>query len=421
MKILHVSTHDVWGGAAIAANRLHTGLRTVGEASTMFVAHRTGDGGGVLTFVPPRDLRSRVVRSLRRKSLERELDRYAKSRPADAELFSDDRSQHLGEPLRQMPSCDVLHLHWMSEFLDCRSLFDWIPGRMPVVWTLHDMNIFTGGCHFDAGCHKHRAKCGACPKLGSANEDDLSRQVWNRRQGAYSRMSSTQLQLVAPSRWMADEVRQSALLGRFPVAVIPHGLDLEAFAPRDRTFARDALGIPQTAKVLIFAAHSLGERRKGLQLLIEALAGLSDDRDLFLLVVGRHGVAEQSGIRCRSLGYVSNERLLSIAYSAADLCVVPTLQDAMPMIVIESMACGTPVVGFPVGCLPDIVRDDLNGLVVTQQDSQALRDGIRGLFARPETLTEMRPKCRETAVEGYSLEILARRHISLYQQLMARN
>ncbi len=93
MKIVHVSTHDVWGGAAIAAHRLHTGLRAIGEESTMFVANRTGDGRGVLAFDPPRDFGSRLVRTLRRKSLARELSRYAKSRPDDTELFSDDRSQ----------------------------------------------------------------------------------------------------------------------------------------------------------------------------------------------------------------------------------------------------------------------------------------------------------------------------------------
>ena len=421
MKIVHVSTHDVWGGAAIAAHRLHTGLRAIGEESTMFVANRTGDGRGVLAFDPPRDFGSRLVRSWRRKSLARELSRYAKSRPSGTELFSDDRSQHGQAPLRQMPSCDILHLHWISEFLDCRSLFDWVPHRIPVVWTLHDMNVFTGGCHFDSGCGKHRNNCGACPQLGSTKEDDLSRQIWNRRQRAYGPMSLAQLQLVAPSRWMAEEVRQSALLGRFPVTVIPHGLDVEVFAPRNRTYARDTLGVPQNAKVLLFAAHTVSERRKGFSLLVEALAGLREDPDLFLLVVGGYSAVEQIGIPCGPLGYISNERLLSIVYSAADLCVVPTLQDAMPMIVIESLACGTPVVGFPVGCLTDIVRDGLTGLLVPLGDSRALREGIRGMLARPDALAEMRFNCRRIAVEEYSICRRAREYVSLYESLGARS
>src|SRR5579864_5493646 len=421
MRIVHVSTHDVWGGAAIAAHRLHSELLTIGEESTMFVLDRHTEGRGVLTFVPPRDFKSRLIRTVRRKSLAQELGRHAKSLPADGELFSDDRSQHGQAPLRQMPLCDILHLHLISGFLDCRSLFEWIPRHMPVVWTLHDMNPFTGGCHFDAGCRKYHDECGSCPKLGSSEENDLSRQVWQRRQIAYGGMSSTQLQLVAPCRWVAEEVRHSSLLGGFPVTVIPYSVDVEAFAPRDRAFARNALGIPQEAKVLVFAALNVSERRKGFSLLVEALTGLREDPNLFLLVVGGHAAVQQIGIPCRPLGYVSSERLLSIVFSAADLCVVPTLQETGPLIVIESLACGTPVVGFPAGDMPDMVRAGDTGLLVQSGDSAALREGIRAMLARPERLAEMRIKCRHVAVGDYSIEIMARRHISLYETMLERN
>jgi glycosyltransferase involved in cell wall biosynthesis len=421
MRILHVSTHDVWGGAAIAAHRLHSELLAIGEESTMFVLDRHAAGRGVLTFVPPRDFKSRLIRTVRRKSLAQELGRHAKSLPADGELFSDDRSQHGQAPLRQMPLCDILHLHLISGFLDCRSLFEWLPRHMPVVWTLHDMNPFTGGCHFDAGCRKYRDDCGSCPKLGSSEEKDLSRQVWQRRQIAYGGMSSNQLHLVAPCRWVAEEVQHSSLLGGFPVTVIPYSVDVEAFAPRDRAFARNALGIPQEARVLVFAALNVSERRKGFSLLVEALTGLREDPNLFLLVVGGHAAVEQIGIPCRPLGYVSSERLLSIVFSAADLCVVPTLQETGPLIVIESLACGTPVVGFPAGDMPEMVRAGDTGLLVPSGDSAALREGIRTMLSRPERLAEMRIKCRHVAVGEYSLEIMARRHISLYEMMLERN
>ena len=232
-------------------------------------------------------------------------------------------------------------------------------------------------------------------------------------------MSSSQLHLVAPSRWMAEQVRQSALLGRFPVTVIPNGLDVEAFAPRDRTFAKDALGLPQEAKVLLFAAHTVSERRKGFSLLIKALAGFREDRNVFLLAVGGYSDVEEIGIPCRALGYISNERLLSIVYSAADLCVVPTLQDNLPNIAMESLACGTPVVGFRVGGMPDLVRDGLTGLLVSSGDSLALREGIRDMLACPEALAAMRLHCRRVAVEEYSMCRQAREHLRLYESLGA--
>ena len=421
MRIVHVSTHDVWGGAAIAAHRLHSELLAIGEESTMLVLDRHAEGRGVLKFVPPRDFKSRLIRTVRRKSLAQELGRHAKSLPTDGELFSDDRSQHGQAPLRQIPYCDILHLHLISGFLDCRALFEWVPRHVPVVWTLHDMNPFTGGCHFDGGCRKYRDECGSCPKLGSSEENDLSREVWQRKRSAYSKMPTTQLQLVAPCRWVAEEVRHSSLLGEFPVTVIPYSVDVEAFAPRDRTFARSALGIPQDARVLVFAALNVSERRKGFSLLVEALTGLREDRNLFLLVVGGHAAVEQIGIPCRPLGYVSSERLLSIVFSAADLCVVPTLQETGPLIVIESLACGTPVVGFPAGDMPEMVRAGDTGLLVPSGDSAALREGIRTMLARPERLAEMRIKCRDVAVRDYSQEIMARRHISLYETMLKRN
>jgi len=421
VKIVHVNTHDVWGGAALAAHRLHIGLRKIGQESMMFVAQRDGPGQDVVRFVPPVDFRSRLVRTLRRKSLARAMNRYAKSRPANAGLFNDDRSQHDDAPFHQIPPCDILNLHWISEFLDCRSLFDWVPRRMPVVWTLHDMNSFTGGCHFDSGCGKYRSNCGECPQLGSSELHDLSRQVWNRRRKAYGLISPAQLQLVTPSRWMAKEVRQSSLLGRFPVTVIPNGVDVDAFAPRDRDFARDVLGLPRDAKVLIFAAHTVGEQRKGFSILVEAVKGLREVQNLHLLSVGGYSELQQLGIPYHRLGYISNERLLSIVYSAADLCVAPTVQDNLPNIAIEALACGTPVVGFKVGGMLDIVRDDRAGLLVPLGDAQALREGIRHMLASPVALAEKSIHCRQIAVEEYSIRRQARDYVNLYGSFDGRS
>ena len=417
MKIVHVNTHDVWGGAALAAHRLHTGLLAIGQESRMFVAQRDGPGQHVLKFVPPTDFTSRLGRTLRRKSLARAMNRNAKSRPANGEIFSDDRSQHGDAPLHQIPPCDILNLHWISEFIDCRSFFGWLPRHIPVVWTLHDMNSFTGGCHFDSGCGKHRSSCGACPKLGSTQEYDWSRRDWNRRHKAYGPISPARLQLVTPSRWLAQQVRQSALLGRFPVTVIPYGLDVDAFAPRDRGFARDVLGLPRDGKVLLFAAHTVGERRKGFSIIVEAVKDLREVQNVHLLSVGGYSELQQLGIPYCRLGYISNERLLSIVYSAADLCVVPTLQDNLPNIAIESLACGTPLVGFDVGGMPDIVHNDRAGLLFPVGNSQALCEGIRQMLASPGALAEMSARCRQIAVEEYSMQQQARNYVKFYGSL----
>jgi glycosyltransferase involved in cell wall biosynthesis len=405
----------VWGGAALAAHRLHLGLRHLGQESTMFVAHSEGGGQDVLRFLPPRDFGSRLARTFRRKSLARSVSLYSNYRGTIPELFSDDRSQHGEAPFSQIPACDIVNYHWISGFLDSDSMFRKISEKTLHVWTIHDMNAFTGGCHYDAGCHKYRRNCGACPQLGGAQEQDLSRQIWNRRKAAYSRLATSQLQLVAPSRWIASELQQSSLLGRFPVTVIPNGVDLDAFSPRDKAFSRSVLGLPQEAKVLLFAGHSINEQRKGFSLLLQALEGLREVKNLHLLAVGGYSLLPHLGIPFHPLGYISTERLLSIAYSAADLCVVPTLQDNLPNITLESLACGTPVVGFNVGGMADVVSDGHDGFLVPSANPKELRESIRLALSNLNALSEMGVRCRRTAIERFSIHMQAQEYLKLYE------
>src|SRR5262249_35456290 len=149
--------------------------------------------------------------------------------------------------LRQIPRCEVVNLHWISGFVDYAAFFNRVPQSTPVVWTLHDLNPMTGGGHYGLGCGRFVLGCGVGPQVGSEDSADLSHDVWERKSRALSRVSSSRLHFVAPSRWVADEVKRSSIFQRFPVTVIPHGLDLEEYSPRDRTAARELLGIPRDA------------------------------------------------------------------------------------------------------------------------------------------------------------------------------
>ena len=328
MKIVHLSTSDMNGGAARAAYRLHLGLIRLGHDSTMFVARRRGNDPRVIAFAPAMNIYSRLRRRLRREQITRSFLNYRRSRPAGYELFSDDRTEHGSAILQQLPPCDVINLHWIAGFVDYEAFFVSLPEQTPVIWTLHDMNPFTGGCHYDHGCGKFRANCGSCPQLGSRNEDDLSRRIWYRKRDIFSTIRELRLHLVADSRWLATEARCSALLGRFPVTSCYYGLDVEDFAPRDRSFARDVLGVPRDVSVVLFAAHSVENRRKGFALLIDALAGMSDPKNPFLISVGSGKPAIDARISHLHLGHISDDRWLSLVYSAADVFVIPSLQEA---------------------------------------------------------------------------------------------
>ena len=420
MRILHVSTFDTAGGAALAAYRLHRAMVAKGHESRMLVARRDSQDPTVLVRTRSGDLLSRLRQRVRRWRIRRDFERYRVTRPDWPERFSDDRAwQDWGDEVR-LDSYDVVNLHWIGGLLDHESFFRSIPQKTPVVWTLHDMNVFTGGCHYDAGCGKYMQSCGACPQLGSTRESDLSRDIWARKQQLFSRVDTQRLRFVTPSRWLAAEIRNSSVLGdRFPVSVIPYGVDAHEFAPRDRSAARDVLGIPRDARVILFLAYSLDAERKGFRILTEALERLSSaDGNVFVLSVGAGGAPDRLGGPNLHLGKITQFRLLSMVYSAADLFVIPSLQDNLPSTVLEAMACGTPVVGFDVGGVPDMVRPGVSGALAPVGDANGLAATISGLLADDAERRRMSEECRRLAVTEYAMELYVNRYVTLYREEM---
>jgi len=415
MRVVHLSKNDLSGGAARAAYRLHKGLQRIGQESVLFVESRTSDDPRVTAFEKPMDIPSRVRRGLRQIWISRGFNRYRQSRPAGFELFSDDRSPYGSTVLEQIPACQVINLHWIRDLVDYDSFFTRVLRSTPVVWTLHDLNPLTGGCHYDLGCGRYLTHCGSCPQLGSSDSRDLSYKVWERKRGLFSTVSPSRLQFVTPSRWLAEEVRRSPILGKYPVCVIPYGLDLEEFAPRNRETVRDLLGIPRGARVLLFVAEDIGNRRKGFVHLVEALKRCAGDvPNLFLLSLGHNRPDTQIQIPYVHVGSVNNDRFLSMVYSAADLFAICSVQDNLPNTVLEAMACGIATVGTATGGIPDMVRNGVNGFTVDATDVGGLADSITGLLNNKARCAEMGANARRIAVEEYSLELQAKRYTELY-------
>lgn len=360
---------------------------------------------------------NRLRRGLKRRLLGREW-RTLPEFPHGATLFSEDRSQHGADVLQQLPRTDILNLHWISGFIDYRTFFRKLPPGLPVVWTLHDMNPFTGGCHYNEACGKFVQSCGGCPQLDSANPRDFSFQVWRRKQEAFSKRGADHLHIVTPSRWMAEQVSGSSLLSSREVTVIPNGIDVDSFQPRDRHLAREKYGIPLSAKTILFVADATGEKRKGLRILREALRGLDDSEEYFFIAMGRELVDPGLGQACKMIDYEADETALSFVYSAADVFVIPSLQDNLPNTAIEALACGTPTIGSNVGGIPEIVRDGRTGLVVPARDARALGEKVASLLGDPGRQITMSKESRRVALLEYSLEIQSKRYASLYRDLL---
>lgn len=428
LKVVHLNTFDIKGGAARAAYRLHWGLRTIGVDSFMLVQRKKSSDS---TVSGAHSTIGRGIGYLRELIDQLPLKFY--KLPADVHL-----QWGLGwfpcgvaKKVRKL-NPNIIHLHWVGGgFLPIAEMakFD-----RPVVWTLHDMWAFTGGCHYSGDCTRYMKTCGACPGLNSKKETDLTRKIWEKKKKTYMGMNLT---VVTPSRWLAHCTRQSPLLQDSRIEVIPNGLDLDVFKPRGKQAARQQLSLPQDKKLILFGAiSSTSDRRKGFHLLHPALRYLSKNRMVEQAELLVFGASEPEnppdfGLPTRYLGSVSDERELALLYEASDVFVAPSVQDNLPNIVVEALACGTPCVAFDIGGMPDMIEHKQNGYLAHPFEVEDLAKGIVWVLqgknkSNGHTLqnqqnhTFLSQEAREKAEETFELTLAAKRYKNLYDEISGK-
>jgi glycosyltransferase involved in cell wall biosynthesis len=226
---------------------------------------------------------------------------------------------------------------------------------------------------------------------------------------------------------LAATARQSSLLQRFDIKAIPNPIDTTSFAPISeemRHAFRQKNGISKNAFVLLFVAVNIQEVRKGFRYFKEALEALKlkrPDIQVSLLVMGRSSTETLAALPYPShaLGMVTEQEILTAAYSAADAFVIPSLEDNLPNTVMESMACGTPVVGFQTGGIPEMVDHLKNGFIAEQGQSSDLAKGFQWIFDRtPDEYKMLRQKARTKVERHYANAVVAKQHIQLYRNLL---
>jgi glycosyltransferase involved in cell wall biosynthesis len=400
LNVLHISESDAAGGAGRAAYKLHRGLNGLGHVSRMLVGRKV---------TPDTD-----IRPLKRNLLWRVLDR------ASGELFDLLSLQYVFYPSSfgvladaWFRSASVVQLHNLHGSYFGFTALPAISRLRPVVWQLHDQWGLTGHVAYSLDCERWRRGCGACPYLDEYPRlrNDTTALLYRLKDRVYS---GSRLTLVVPSRWMADIVDASPLLGRFPVRYIPTGIDTAVFKPGDRDEARRRLRLPADRKIVFFAAANINERRKGLHLLAEALRRLEEPP--LLLVAGSGTVAR--GIETRYLGSVLDEEVLADAYRAADVFAVPTLADVLTQTAPESIACGTPCVSFDRGGVIDVVRHLETGYQARFGNVDDLAGGLTTLLGDEELLARLSARCREVAETEFSVDLQVQRYAGLYEELL---
>lgn len=414
MRVVHLSTSDIRGGAARGAYWLHRALGEIGVESTMLVGRKYSDDKQVVplagTMAPARERLRGVLDQI-------PLRRYRKTGEA---FWTVGWVPRVLAPAVAALKPDLVHLHWMGAGFVPVAALRTLP--YPLVWTLRDMWAFTGGCHYTGACTRYRAGCGHCPQLRSDRENDLSRAVWRRKAKTWDGLD---LWLVPVSNWLADCARQSPLFATAPIRVIPNGVDGRRFRPVPRQEARSAWGLDPDKRYILFGAlGAIHDERKGFSHLAAATRELEKScwsKRAELLVFGDvvPDMTPPLGLRVHSLGQIDDDDWLAALYSAADVMVAPSVQEAFGKTLIEAMACGTPVVAFAEGGAVDIIGHRQNGYLAEPFDPADLARGIAWCLDRPD-LDAMGTKARDRVEEVFDMGIVAERYRDLYRTILSR-
>ncbi len=416
MRIVHLATTDISGGAARSAYRLHRGLLELGEDSTMLVQRKSSNDSTVQQL--PRSQHPLAFYGELLQSVA--IDRN-RSEVSNTHFSLGWPGQDVsGHPLVQ--AADVIHLHWVSGFQSSTDLARLLALGKKAVWTLHDLRPFTGGCHFSAGCRKYETDCARCPQLAD-DPFSLAAAVLADQVRA---LANVPLAVVTPSQWLTACARRSRVFAGTAVETIPYGIDTTQFLPMPKAEARRQIGMPEEGFLLLTGADHGAEHRKGFHKLSEALQACGADPafrrrieqgQITLLCFGRPSEALKAlPVPVKSLGYIESDAILRAVYSAADLFVLPSLEDNLPNTILESMSCGTPAAAFNVGGVPDLIENDKTGFMAPEGDAPALSQILLDAVAQPEKLAALRTTCRRQAEENFTLALQARRYRQLYEQ-----
>jgi len=406
MKILHLSTTDIKGGAGIAAYRLHKGLVNKGVKSQMFVQRKYGNDKDVYRS-----------RNIFRKIYDYFClagdktiagifgqKKYEETSPA---LFA---SMDLGTIDKFNP--DIINIHWTcGGFLSPEKI-----GKIkkPIVWTIHDMWPFSGIYHYSSGNKNYINKI-------SNNDSFLNQWILRRKKKSLSRLNN--LTIVSPSIWLKKEAKSSDLFKNLKIENIPNGIDTSLFKKYDGVSSREKYGLPLDKKLLLFGAiKPFSNKRKGYELLIRVVRKLSKsklNKKLALVVFGSKENAKiKLSLPTYFIGKISCEKDLAEIYSAADLFIAPSKEDNLPNTVIESMACGTPVVAFDIGGMSDMIDQKKSGILIAPFDTSLMAKEISFILRNDKYLEKLSVEARKKIIKKFNINLIAKKYYRLYQSIL---
>lgn len=310
---------------------------------------------------------------------------------------------------------DIIHFHWVVGMLDYPNIASVLQGK-PIVWTTADMNPFTGGCHYSEGCEGFITDCKNCPLI--SNENTLPAQFLSLKQSVFEQLD---IHLICPSNHIANLARKSKLFRGTDITVIPNAYPTDKFTPININYARKKINLPKDKKLILFGSEDVSNKRKGGDILLKIsnLLKKYDDWSSYAIVLFGKGKVNLP-IQTYNLGSIDQENLKYV-YSSCDVFVSLSREDVGPMTVIEALLCGTPVVGFPIGVIPDIVTHKENGYIAKPFEAEDILKGIEWATRENGKSDQKAIHCSQVARKYADPEVAAKRHKELYLKILGRS
>lgn len=406
MKILLIHEHGKahGPGAVVAMYQLHRNLIALGHKSTIACRRKQLDEDEIVLLPESEKLESLLNKFTWRMGFN-DIHCVSSFKIADFPPFLE---------------ADVVNIHgWHSNYFSYLAVPK-LARIKPLVSTLHDMWPLTGHCAQSFDCQRWKTGCGKCPypEAYPAVQHDLTAIEWKLKRRVYRKVDGS-MSVVAPSKWMCDMARES-MLGHLPIHQVPNGIDESIYYPRDKAAARAEFGIQKDRPVIMFIAASLANRMKGSDLFIEAMRVMKESvrRDAILLLVGDQAdvIAQTVNMEYVAPGYISDENLKAMAYSAADICVMPSRAETQGIVLMESMACGTPVASFNSGGMGEVVEKGPGGLLAEHENAQQLAENIARMIEDPALRKSLASTGRAAVQKHYTTRRTAEMYVDVFQQ-----
>ncbi|MDF1548084.1 MAG: glycosyltransferase [Bacteroidales bacterium] len=414
MKILIINKSDSTGGAAIAARRLKDALQANGHEVKMLVQEKLSDDDTIFSTGTGK---LKKYQNFLLFILERLYFLFYEKSKALRFSFS---PAIAGENISNHPlvlEADVIHLHWFNQgFLSLKNLNQLLKLNKKTVWTLHDMWAFTGGCHYSGDCSNYTENCGNCKFLKHPAKNDLSARILKQKRKIIKKKN---IEIVTCSHWLAEKARESDLLKGFTITAIPNAINTTIFCPKDKSTLRTQLNLPIDKKLILFGSANIMDERKGLRYLVSAIKrlkqenpALAENSEILLFGKSDDSFIEELVLKVNNLGIIKGESLISDIYAAADVFVLPSLEDNLPNTIMESLSCGTPTVAFNSGGIPEMIDHQKNGYLAEYKSVEELSKGIEYVLVQNDD--KMNKLARGKVIEYYNQKRVAENYTSTY-------